>query len=273
MRRIETFLNYIKHQNIEKVVTFFNTHKLDVNDKTLDCSLLEYAIKKHNKEASLFLLEKGADVNHQNEQGMNALMLILSNRLSFSLNDKLKFLPSDLNNQDKTGSTLLIYAVYFKDKELTQYLIKKGANLDIQNDNLRCALHYAAEHDNLPLLNLLLKAKANPNLVDSEDETPLLMSTNLDNIQATEKLLNSGANIEYISKDGYSAFLHALLNNNLELSKKLFFDTINLDEIKEQHGKIIHKTNLNYFITLKEKNILEKQLTQSTNNQVIKRKI
>lgn len=273
MRRIETLLNYIKYHNVDKVKSFFTIHNININDKSLDRSLLEYAIERKNKEIIFFLLEKGADVNCQNAQGMNAAMLMLSNKLKLSLDEKIKFLSPNLEAKDKTGSTLLTYTVYFEDFELTQYLIERQVDLDSQNDDLKTALHYTVEKNNISLSKLLLQSGANPNLIDKHQDSLLTISTNLNNDEISELLIEYKANIEYVSKEGNSPFLYALLNNNLNLSKKLFFDKINLEAIKKIGNHYnLNKDSLNYFATLQEKNALEKKLVK-TPNQTNVRKI
>ena len=71
---------------------------------------------------------------------------------------------------------LLIFFVKEENYEVTEYLIKKNAYIDIRDDLGKTPLMYAAEKGNLELVKLLLKNGANPFKSDKFGTTPFLFA-------------------------------------------------------------------------------------------------
>jgi len=73
-------------------------------------------------------------------------------------------------------------------KDFLEFLFFAGAS-DYSNDKDKgSALHLAVEHDRIDALEYLLKRGANINLLDEEGRTPLDLATALMKTQAIEKL-------------------------------------------------------------------------------------
>jgi ankyrin repeat protein len=73
--------------------------------------------------------------------------------------------PQYLNLQDpNSGSTLLFKAVQLENYEAIEFLLKKKANLDIQNIYGETPLHLAVENGNIEIVNILLEKGSNPNI-------------------------------------------------------------------------------------------------------------
>jgi ankyrin repeat protein len=81
---------------------------------------------------------------------------------------------TDLNaKEDFGGSTPLILAAIFGQKEVATTLIDAGANLDAKNNEGGTALHQACFFCRPEIVELLLNAGADSNLVNSRGLTPL----------------------------------------------------------------------------------------------------
>jgi hypothetical protein len=81
---------------------------------------------------------------------------------------------TDLNaKEDFGGSTPLILAAIFGQKEAAAILIDAGANLDARNNEGGTALHQACFFCRPEIVKLLLNAGADPDLVNIRDLTPL----------------------------------------------------------------------------------------------------
>lgn len=81
----------------------------------------------------------------------------------------------DINGQDIEGDTLLHYRAAYQDLEVVQFLIGKGAEVNIQNRQGKTPLYIAATspYSSAAMVDLLLKHGANPTLVNKQGRTPL----------------------------------------------------------------------------------------------------
>lgn len=80
------------------------------------------------------LIEKGADVNRADNDGNTALML---HTFWYCFKDVIKAMVKagyDINARNRRGDTVLHYVMKNKSSEMAVYLIKKGADVNIAND-------------------------------------------------------------------------------------------------------------------------------------------
>lgn len=80
------------------------------------------------------LIEKGADVNRADNDGNTALML---HTYWYCFKDVIKAMVKagyDVNARNRKGDTVLHYVMKNKNSEMAVYLIKKGADVNIAND-------------------------------------------------------------------------------------------------------------------------------------------
>lgn len=135
---------------------------------------LENAISCKNLEAVKLLISNGADYKI-GRYGETLLMKTVQNEL-----DLVRFLVengSNLDAQDSTGKTALIYAMEIKTYEREQLeqatleivkaLIECKANLNLRDKNGRPALWYAYENKKDAIADLLIKNGANAKDVPS----------------------------------------------------------------------------------------------------------
>ncbi len=80
---------------------------------------------------------------------------------------------SFLNQQNKNGDTILIYAIQNRGINSARILLAKGALTDIANHRQRTALHYASSLGDVDSVKLLLSMGASLNVVDDMNMTPL----------------------------------------------------------------------------------------------------
>ena len=77
-----------------------------------------------------------------------------------------------LESRNKTDDTLLIYATKCEKENFVEYLIKKGAFINAQNNELNTPLHYALNNKNFKISDILLKAGADEKIVNKINLTP-----------------------------------------------------------------------------------------------------
>jgi ankyrin repeat protein len=87
----------------------------------------------------------------------------------------------DVNKRHKNnGRTILSYAVTSGNKELVEYLITEGANVNAGEDEWDTPLHYAARENDLEIVKLLLSSGANPNVFAENYENPYVGTAHMD---------------------------------------------------------------------------------------------
>ena len=74
---------------------------------------------------------------------------------------------------DGDARTPLIWASFHNRQDLLEWLISKGANVDHQDRNGYCALHFAGQEKHAGITKILLDADASTELRDVYGNTPL----------------------------------------------------------------------------------------------------
>jgi hypothetical protein len=67
----------------------------------------------------------------------------------------------NIEKGDELENTLLMLSVIYHCKEILEFLIERGANVNTQNIYLNTPLHYASSHKNYKLIDILIKNGAN----------------------------------------------------------------------------------------------------------------
>lgn len=139
-----------RHDFETKVVPpkFFQKAEFDDNNKHLPTvvyqkrysELLFAAIQKDDVGAINTLLSNGADINS-------------------------KFAEN--------GYTALMYAIQTKNLRTVRYLITKGANLNLQGNDGKTALHLAAASHDVEIFSTMIKSGAKPSVADYVGKVPL----------------------------------------------------------------------------------------------------
>jgi len=137
----------------------------------------------------------------------------------------------DINIQHKTtGTTVLMIAssYYYYDK-IVEFLINKGAKLNLQDNEGKTALLWAASNS-LPNAEILVAKGANVNITANDGMTPYLQATlgvssGKVTIEMCDLLRKKGANINAaLTKPGavgWTALHYAAINGDVELVKYL----------------------------------------------------
>lgn len=68
-----------------------------------------------------------------------------------------KFVTLDIESRDSDGNSLLNYAVQMGNYTLTEHLIKKGANINTQNNKKNTPLHNARQFQFPKIFSFLIE--------------------------------------------------------------------------------------------------------------------
>lgn len=150
-------------------------------------SLLADAVEKADRAAIRILLEKRADVNAPQVDGMTALH----------------------------------WAAYQDDFETSKLLVAAGADLKATNRYEVTALSLACQNGNTALIELLLKAGADPNTTLRGGETVLMTAARTGKIGPVKALLARGAQVSAKERRGQTALIWAAADGHTEVVEAL----------------------------------------------------
>ncbi|WP_347925642.1 ankyrin repeat domain-containing protein [Pontimicrobium sp. SW4] len=118
--------------------------------------------------------------------------------------------PGLVNTRDSRGFTPLIFATYFENEEITNFLIEKNADINAQDNSGNTALIGVCFKGNATIVNLLIKKGADINATNNNGSTPLIFATLYDKENIVNLLLNAGANKSIKDFEGKTAYDYAL---------------------------------------------------------------
>jgi hypothetical protein len=124
---------------------------------------------------------------------------------------------ADVNARDSDGVTALMGAAIDGNTELARVLIEKGADVDSQAENGWTALHIAAINGDLDVARILIEKGANVNEDDQHGETPLMLSVFEGNTVILKFLIEKDANVNAEDKAGSTALQFAVGNRQKEI--------------------------------------------------------
>ncbi len=130
--------------------------KVDGRDDLNGSTALMMAANGGNVKVARLLIEKGADVNAEDESTSTALMMAANNDKT----DVARLLiekGADVNKRTIIGGTALMYA---NSTEMAKLLIDKGADVNARNNEGKTVLNYAVEMGAGDIVKLLKAAGA-----------------------------------------------------------------------------------------------------------------
>lgn len=129
----------------------------------------------------------------------------------------------NINDVTKDKTTPLMLAAKRNRAEVVEFLLKKGANVDMKNRKGKAALHYAAQYGAMDALKVLFKHQSKKTLEQPGPEkmTPLIVAATKGHAKAVEALLEQGANVKKRDKLRRTALLQAVKNGHADIASVL----------------------------------------------------
>ncbi len=249
-----TALHFASEKGHAEVAKLLISQGADVNASCItELKPLHYAAMSGDKQTVELLLSKGADVNTKRmwlkggrlcitplfsamEAGRKEVVELLVSKgakvsefhLAAYLGDIEKLRKClqdgiDINSQDDYcyGWTALCAAANSGKKEIVEFLISKGANVDAKGGIGGTPLYYAASHNYEDIVDLLLAKGANVN-AKNEGGYILLNYAIWDHSKDAVKLLISkGANVSAKDGEGYTPLVYAIWEGDKDMVKLL----------------------------------------------------
>ena len=169
----------------------------DVNLASQSGSALQFALLRKNWEAAIVLSLAGAGDGKCTDN----IVAVLQRSVEKGYGDLTRFLLDrkyvDVNVELDHGENILIHAVKRNDRNLVEYLIRQGGDVNAASkpDGVT-SLHVAAMNDYADIIHLLLDAGAKVNVADRHSITALRWTFVYNHVRVANILLLANATIE-----------------------------------------------------------------------------
>lgn len=183
-------------------------------------SPLSVACFRENIEIGQLLINYGANVNE--ETNNCSLMQIGCWNNNFKVVEMLINNKAIINSSDNNlYATPLYNACFKKNFDIAEFLIKNGADIYLKNNGGDSLLHIACLNQEFEIVKFLVNQKIDVNLTNDNGVMPLHIACGAGNVQIVDFLLQNGADKE--AKDNCNSKLlnHAIPGSNLEMVKFL----------------------------------------------------
>jgi uncharacterized protein len=200
------------------IAKFLIDRGADVNARDIDgMTSLIWAVVNSDPEMVDILVAKGADVN-----AIHSGVSVLMNAISMNNEAMVDKLLNAGANPRVHDADALHYAIEFKRPAMVQKLLDKGADINARKQNGNTPLMEAIEMENTEIINLLIDRGADVNLPGQYERLPFVNALFRNMIPVVEKLIEKGANINAkMGVNGDTALMTALRYNNIYAFQKL----------------------------------------------------
>jgi ankyrin repeat protein len=128
----------------------------------------------------------------------------------------------DVNAQDNNKRTALMLASYNGHTEIVRLLIESGADVNLIDEADRTALMFAASGPFNETVIELTKAGANLNMIDKDEHwTALMFAASEGQLDVVKTLVSKGADLKLKDIDGDTAYNFAIQNKHEEVADYL----------------------------------------------------
>ena len=177
---------------------------------------ISLAIYANHLEAIKLLVKSGAKINKPGFRKLTALHMALEEDLDPKISLFLIQAGASVNAEDEDGSTPFHYAVGIKNVEIVKAMIKAGADLEQENSTQNTALMLAVAGDDLQMIQLLISAGAVVHAPATSKRHNVLHTAayHSNKLETVKILLKAGANINERDESGNTPLLYALWRAN-----------------------------------------------------------
>jgi ankyrin repeat protein len=229
------------------VADFLISHGADINCQDIngDSPLLYVTHSGSGSLAAMkYLIEKGANVNRENNEGMTPIIVaVKDNKL-----EKVQLLINsgslDLNKKESLGRPPLWFSAQNTGMECAKLLIDHGADINERLPSGNTLLMDAIQREFFVFADLLMEKGAGVNGVNKKGETALIIAVEKNNLGIIKNLVERGADINAKDNTGITPFFAANRGGNqsiIEYLEKNGADTScwkkHLEQVQTLQGK------------------------------------
>ncbi|KAH8796840.1 ankyrin repeat-containing domain protein [Flagelloscypha sp. PMI_526] len=173
-------------------------------------------------------IERGANIDLQNEDGSSALMIAVQGSNMVIIHYLVKK-NANMNLHDAHGNTALILATGQGKVEIVRYLIDKGSNVNLQNVDGFSALMIAVRGGNTEIMQYLADHGADMNQQNAIGRSALMLAAQKSRLEITRHLVSKGADLNLQDVDGHSALMLAARKGKVKIAQHLVFKGANMN--------------------------------------------
>ncbi|KAG5276632.1 hypothetical protein AALO_G00107870 [Alosa alosa] len=226
--------------------TFYTTQEPEVTADPLTT-----AVTSGSVDTLLELLQTRQHLREESIQGYRPVHLAAIHGQEECLRILLTVQPEVIDQCDKQEKTPLFLAVENDHMACVEYLLEKGADINIGNKDRETALHKACEQENADVVELLLTYGAGVNWACCRGWTPVHEAVCRNNVEICGMLLRAGANLNQRNSYGITPFFLAaqtgsqevltfLMNNGADVNFQMSDGATALFEAsKNGHGSVV----------------------------------
>ena len=219
-------------QVIQQATELFNSISLEEMPIAMDKTEGSFFVNKAKpqKDPQNQFIHETKNSNAEKDISYKIIQEISNNKEN--IEDLKRFYPFNPNLTDKSGNSLLHFAVETSNYKAMEFLCDKGANINLANDLGVPPLFHAASIEKLPFFLYLAKNGAQFNFkLKRNDFTFLHECAAFGNIEAIEFILkNNLIAIDALSKEGFTPLYMACQKGCLEAAKFLISRGANVNK-------------------------------------------
>ncbi|ORX57786.1 ankyrin [Piromyces finnis] len=233
-----------KFENSKKIIECYESFGVDIKkinengEDLLNCVVIySYNMDFIESMTKYLVEEKNMDINTKNNNNITFLMNLMNkNNLKIEF---IKYLVEehncDINSVDCNGNNALMYALYYGNSTIYNYLLDKCQNFNHKNNQGTNLLMLSVKSAELDTIERLIENGISINEVDNEGRNALFYVYNEINIEASRKykrsffygnkfikfrnykyLIDQGINLNCIDKEGKNSIFYI---NDVEVVK------------------------------------------------------
>lgn len=200
---------------------------------------LFYAVKSMNVDLVRLLMRYGANPKHKHLDRPLLIEVInseVSHKTKTEMSDVL--IGSSplmvINGQDLQGWTPLIHASRADDLPMVEWLLERGADINLRDKDGHCALFHALNMKHEKIVKRLLESKPTLNALTSAGHT--LFESAMEDASYVQLLLDAGADPELPDKNGATAINTAAMKGKASVVKLLVDRKVDIHR-PDQYGR------------------------------------
>jgi ankyrin repeat protein len=147
-----------------------------------------------------------------------------------------------INVKNQNNCIPLHYSSYFGHREITEYLIIKGADINARSDEGETPLHYAVRNEKLSVVRLLIQEGADLHIKCRRGRTPLhVASRENGNVEIGKLLVENGADINSKDNNGRTPLAFSAFRGYSEFVNFLLAEGVQVPIKGEEADDLVHK--------------------------------
>lgn len=228
VRRGLWLLDAMKSKQWQVFTYLLTLSDIDKNQKSVNKNEtpLILAIHLNNIVVAEELLQSGANINEQDDDGQTAVMRSILKDKTDYLNLLVKHTP-DFSVISKNNDSALSLAIKNFNVDMIEILLNHGCNVDQLDGNKQPPLALAVEYDYGDVVQLLIKSGADVNLPQANGETPLMMAVRQRNKDLVKLLSEASADATLKNGSGDTPLMSATKSADIETVRCLLKNSAN----------------------------------------------